>query len=700
MLQVLLTAVGAMAMADAYDAQEAQTEERAEAIILAQTRTSPDPEPEPQRSSPQRTSPQRTAPQRTAPQRTAPQRTSPAVADIVRPMIMQATFNTEFHDPVSTGWYFRYGLTSNAYNNAWTTYKNRGYVPIDIETDRIGNATRYAGVWQKNEDGRGWVSYRNLSSDGFHEKWEEYKNKGYRPIDQDAEVVGGSVIYSLIMVENKEGVSWISNRNLTSAEFSAKFKQYKDNDIPIDVDALEVNGVMRYSIIWMENKGNTGWVELRDMSPQTYGQRFQQYADQGYRVADLDCYSTGGQLRYAAIWEKNQPGRAWAARREMSATALANWWKKYSDQGMRVIDIEVCPANSGGGVQYAAVWRENDSRYDWSGRTNVEQQLSNYVQNSNAPSIGVAIMRNGQLLFRGGAGEADTENGVWAHGGTIYRMASIAKAVTGTLAYDMEEAGLIDLDDRTDTLVSGLGNQHNHTVRQLVRMEGCVSHYQPNDGLDDNGTQTVYASALSALNNHMGGAIATNSFIISGCTPGQYNYSTHSYVPAAAALEAEGGATFANLIRTRIADPFNLDTLRLETRTSPDPSGELAEIYAGSARVSDANFENVTWKAASGGLESSSVDLARFGDLVLRNQYFPQATRDAMWVGSQNGRAAGWSVPASGQIWKTGGQQGSDAYIVIDINTGVTVVTMTNRQSPSIDTQVLANAILATANAN
>lgn len=665
MLHNLLIALAAASITNSAEAQAMQS--KADATVMAQSRTQP--KREIQR------------------------------APVRRPVLRRAiTANTEFHDPTSTGWYFRYGLTSNGYNSAWTSYKNQGYVPIDIETDRIGNNTRYAGVWQKNEDGRGWVSYRNLTSNNFHSKWEEYKNKRYRPIDQDTVVINGSVRYSLVMVENKEGVKWISNRNLTSAQFSQKFNQYKGEYMPIDVDAVEINGNMRYSIIWMENKANTGWVELRDMTPATYGQRFQQYRSQGYRVADLDCYRSGGNLRYAAIWEKNKPGRAWAARRGMSAKGLSNWWKKYFDQGMRVIDIEVCPARSGGGVRYAAVWRENNSRYDWPGRKDVEDELKDYVQNSDAPSVGVAIMRNGQLLFRGGAGDADTENGVWAHGGAIYRLASVAKAVTGTLAYDMEEAGIIDLDDRTDTLVSGLGSQHDHTVRQLVRMEGCVSHYQ-NDGLNDNGTQTTYSTALSALNNHIGGAIKTNSFIISGCTPGQYNYSTHSYVPAAAALEAEGGASFANLIRTRISDPFNLDTLRVETRTSPDPSGELAEIYGNGGRVSDSAFQNVTWKAPSGGLESSPVDLARFGDAVLRNRYFPQATRDAMWTGTQNGRAGGWTV-AGVQRWKTGGQQASDTYIVIDTNTGVTVVTLSNKRSPSIDTQVLANTLLGIANAN
>ncbi len=112
-----------------------------------------------------------------------------------------------FDDPDSIAWKFRYGLKSAAYSNAWKSYKNDGYLPIDIETDTLVGV-KYAGVWQKNTDGRGWASWRNLTSKEFSARWKEYSRKGYRPIDQDTEVVSGQVRYSLVMVQNKEGLKW------------------------------------------------------------------------------------------------------------------------------------------------------------------------------------------------------------------------------------------------------------------------------------------------------------------------------------------------------------------------------------------------------------------------------------------------------------------------------------------------------------
>ncbi len=604
-----------------------------------------------------------------------------------------------FEDPESVGWKFRYGLTDAEYTKAWGDYKKEGYVPIDIETDDSGKT--YAGVWQKNTDGRGWASWRRLSDESFHQKWDEYRKKGYRPIDQDAEIVGGKLLYSLVMIENKENLQWISRRNLTSAQFAAEFAQNKDKYRPVKINAVELNKTMLYSIIWLENKSNTAWAEFRDMTPDDYGKKFNEYKDKGYRVAELECYKRNGKLNYAAVWEKNQAGRAWAALREMSATSLRNNWYKYSDQGMRVIDIEVCPAENGKGNQYAAVWRENDDRHDWSGRAKAEQILANYAADPGIPGVGAAIVRNGKVIFRGGAGYADKDKNLLAHGRTVYRLASVAKAVTGTLAYDMEQANMINLDNRTNTILSGLGNQHTHSVRQLLSNTGCVKHYT-SDGLNDNGTQVEYSTAKLALDKHLSGALKTNAWIIPGCGMGTHNYSTHGFTLAAAALEAKGGTSFANLIKTRIADPLNLDTLRVEKRSSPDSSGERATINAGANKVSANSFENVSWKAGGSGMESSALDLALFGDGVLRNRYFPLATRNILWSGgTKNGQANGWQIDAGvTQASKGGDNQGSDSHIRVDIQNGITVVVLTNTNPPPVDTSSMTSQLLALAIAN
>ena len=176
------------------------------------------------------------------------------------------------------------------------------------------------------------------------------------------------------------------------------------------------------------------------MTPDRYGEKFAEHSEQSYRVADLDCYERDNKLTYAAIWEKNRPGGA-GRRFGRCPPRLATNWNKYSDQGMRIVDIEICPANSGGGTQYAAVWRENDDRYDWAGRGQADRHSLRMRAMRTFPALAPPLSVTAASSF---VAERDlpTGQGVAAHCGTIYRLASVAKAVTGTLAYDLEQAGL------------------------------------------------------------------------------------------------------------------------------------------------------------------------------------------------------------------------------------------------------------------
>jgi len=613
---------------------------------------------------------------------------------LILPLILGTQFffsNTamaeDFQDPASVGWKFRYNQSSNNFSNTWKKYKKDGYIPIDLETDKLGGV-KYSGVWQKNTDGRGWRSYRNLTSSQFGERWKEWKDKGYRPIDIDTEVINGKLRYSLVMVRNKEGLKWASNRNLTGAQFSEKFNARKNSYKPVDIDAVEVNGTMRYSVIWLENKPRKGWYLHRNMTPAAYGQKFRKYRNQGYRVADLDCYRRNGKLTYTAIWEKNQAGRGWAAYREMSSQGFRNKWKENNDKGMRIVDIEICPAKNGNGVQYAAVWRENSARYDWKGRTDAQKELTDFLSNNNAPSISAVVISKGKVVFRSGSGFADREKNIKAHSGTVYRSASISKAITGVLGFDMQDAGIINLNQRTDTIIPSLASQHNHTVLQLLQNTGCISHYSGVPG-NENSDQTQYASARTTLSDKQNGVLQSNSAVYSPCTAGNnYRYSTHGYTIAAAALEARGGRNFSVLLRQRISSPLGLSSLRAETRTSGASSGDLAKLYSNGVNgtytaVSNSAFQNNSWKWGGGGIQSSPLDLARFGNALLDNRLFPKSVRDQMWSGSSTraSYAAGWDTNSTSTptlVRKAGSQQGSLAHIRIDVDDDIVVVAMTN----------------------
>ncbi|MFO1077351.1 MAG: serine hydrolase [Planctomycetota bacterium] len=68
------------------------------------------------------------------------------------------------------------------------------------------------------------------------------------------------------------------------------------------------------------------------------------------------------------------------------------------------------------------------------------------VEQGNAPSIAVAVLEHGEVVWAEGFGHIDVEHGHRATADSIYRLASISKTFTATALMQLAERGLVDLD--------------------------------------------------------------------------------------------------------------------------------------------------------------------------------------------------------------------------------------------------------------
>ena len=265
------------------------------------------------------------------------------------------------------GWASFRDLTSADFSKKFKQYKDKGYLMIDVDAYKVGSRIRYSMVWRKNTDGRGWVEFRDLTNSGYKDKWKEYRDKGYRPLDIESYRVNGKQRYAGIWVKNKEGYKWSSKRNLTSSQYGDYFKVQRDmGRRVIDIEAYQTSGGLRYSAIWVQNKENIRWVQLRNMSRSAYQKEVTERGKKGYMVVDFESYTSGGKQQYAAIWEKRS-GYARQVRTNRSAKDYANLWREYRDRGYRLVDFER------DGSKYGGIWVENATRYRYSKKNDLDK---------------------------------------------------------------------------------------------------------------------------------------------------------------------------------------------------------------------------------------------------------------------------------------------------------------------------------------
>lgn len=236
------------------------------------------------------------------------------------------------------------------------------------------------------------------------------------------------------------------------------------------------------------------------------------------------------------------------------------------------------------------------------------------------PGLSVAVIKNDQARFSAAYGMADLELGVSATPAHRYRLGSVSKVITASLAARLSMKGAVDLHRPIGAYLPDLPSQHRDTTLiQLLTHKGGVRHYGRADfdpggpgGLIDSRTYPTIAEALDLfIRDPLVAAPGTTS-----------TYSTFGYTLASAVLQGAMGRPFLELIREEISGPLGLNSLgadnpfAIESRrvSGYELADRLARASPGlTGPVANAQYANPAYKWAGGGLIAEMMDIARFG---------------------------------------------------------------------------------------
>jgi hypothetical protein len=172
----------------------------------------------------------------------------------------------------------------------------------------------------------------------------------------------------------------------------------------VDLEVYPTPAGTRHAAIWYQSCDNTTWADVSELDRGTYDQQKASYEQRGFRIVDLESYQTPGGQRYATLWEQVRETTAWADEVDLDMTGFLNFHRRYEDEGLRLVDFESYDTSDG--IRYAGVWTENEPRHDYSFVADVDQAIETYRKTYAIPGISVAIIRNGEYIYRRGFGRA------------------------------------------------------------------------------------------------------------------------------------------------------------------------------------------------------------------------------------------------------------------------------------------------------
>jgi CubicO group peptidase (beta-lactamase class C family) len=323
-----------------------------------------------------------------------------------------------------------------------------------------------------------------------------------------------------------------------------------------------------------------------------------------------------------------------------------------------------------------------------SDKEKIDAWLEHTVERSHYPSLSVAIVRHGKLVYQGAFGFENTWTRRVATTNSAYHIASVSKAFTAALAALLHERGVVDLDQPVvKYLPKSVSISTTPEVGAQITLRQLASHTSGLPKRVPGKVQSVeWRYELEPQRLYYLLADVTMESL-----PGHgSSYSNLGFGLLGHALELAAQKPLNELLQEHICKPLNLE----RTAYHVDPDLEFATGYTTPPRLPERHSYKQRL-AGSGGIVSSTGDLAKFvaanmaPGLFSTNALKELHTDTKLKNGRSTFRGLGWHIdsshPGGRLLSKNGGRKNCSAWIGFAPEHGVGVVVLTNIGEPDVD---------------
>jgi D-alanyl-D-alanine carboxypeptidase len=247
---------------------------------------------------------------------------------------------------------------------------------------------------------------------------------------------------------------------------------------------------------------------------------------------------------------------------------------------------------------------------DASARARLDATALAWLTRTAAPSVSIAIVRDGKLLYTRAYGAARLEPRTPATEDTRYAVDSITKEFTAATLLLLVEQKKLSLEDRVGRWFPQLGAASRVTVRQLLTHTSGLRDYWPQDFvppemLEPTSTEAILKEWVARPLDFAPGS--------------DWQYSNTGYVLAGAIAEKAAGEPLFELMRARIFVPLGMTGVSEADREPLHAPDALGYTRYGLGPAHPAPKEGAGWLFGAASLAMSARDLATWDISLIRH---------------------------------------------------------------------------------
>lgn len=217
-----------------------------------------------------------------------------------------------------------------------------------------------------------WVARHGLTSAAYQSEVNKWIAKGYRIAEVSGYSSNGQDHYAAIFEKVSNAPAWVARHGLNSAQYQQEVDKWAGQGYrPVQVSGYVTGGNTKYAAIFEKSANPPRWVARHGLNAAQYQQEVNKWVGQGYYLTDVSGYTVNNQDYYTAVFEKPANIPAWVARHGLTSDQYQAAFNKWTSQGYRLKKVSGYSLN--GQARFAAIFEKSGSGV-WAARHNMTAQ--------------------------------------------------------------------------------------------------------------------------------------------------------------------------------------------------------------------------------------------------------------------------------------------------------------------------------------
>lgn len=319
----------------------------------------------------------------------------------------------------------------------------------------------------------------------------------------------------------------------------------------------------------------------------------------------------------------------------------------------------------------------------------LDSTLKQYLD-PDQPGAAVMVVKDGKVMYSSAVGKADMETDRPITMTDRFDLASVSKQFTAMAIMMLAERGELNLDDDIRDFFPELKTRHRITVAHLLNMTAGLPEYTTDPNLPNE--TTTNQDVLDHVNRK--GLVSY---------PGEkFQYTNTNYVLLSMIVERTTGREFKEFLQSEIFDRLGMNSTAVTMRGDQDvPDRVTGYEQSPGARFAPVRSDSLV--TGDGEMTSTVGDLTIWDQELNHPTLVSKEMLERAWQsgrlnnGKETGYGFGWEVGKERGhkiVEHDGSWDGTSTYIRRDLETGITVIVLSNRGDFNV--RGLGHAIAAT----